>query len=154
MAVFTGRRALPNPARSIRSKWLSRSPGDVLDTRKAHPGQGAPSSSAQYDPATVYYLPGTTGWDSGFAGTFAGIPAVQWNLWVRTSDATFGVLTNQFGFTVNGSKNLIIVVEASTSLTNPTWLPVSTNALTDGASCFSDAQWTNYPSRFYRVRMR
>jgi len=29
---------------------------------------------------------------------------------------------------------------------------VRTNTLTGGASYFSDAQWTNYPSRFYRFR--
>jgi hypothetical protein len=44
------------------------------------------------------------------------------------------------------------VVEASTSLAIPTWVPVSTNILTAGTSYFSDPDWTNYPARFYRLR--
>jgi hypothetical protein len=44
------------------------------------------------------------------------------------------------------------VVEASTDLINPTWSPVNTNTLTDGSSYFSDPDWTNYATRFYRLR--
>jgi len=44
------------------------------------------------------------------------------------------------------------VVEACTNLTNPIWFPVGTNTLTGGSSYFSDAQWTNYPARLYRLR--
>jgi len=96
----------------------------------------------------VYYLPGTTGWGA----TFAGRPAVLWNPLVQTGDASFGVRTNRFGFTITGASNLVIVVEASTSLANPAWIPVGTNILTGGSSYFSDAQWTNQPARFYRLR--
>jgi hypothetical protein len=62
------------------------------------------------------------------------------------------VRTNRFGFDITGSSNLVIVVEASTNLANLVWLPVSTNNLTGGSAYFSDPQWTNYPSRFYRLR--
>jgi hypothetical protein len=98
--------------------------------------------------ATIYYLPGTTGWDS----TFAGRPALLWNPQVQASGGTFSVRTNQFGFTITGTSNLVIVVEACTSLANPAWSPVATNTLTDGTSYFSDPRWTNYPTRFYRLR--
>jgi Flp pilus assembly protein protease CpaA len=97
--------------------------------------------------ATVYYLPGTTGW----GGTFGGLPTVLWNPQAQ-SDASFGVQTNQFGFNITGSSNLVIVVEACTNLVNSAWSPVGTNTLTDGSSYFSDSQWTNYPARFYRLR--
>jgi hypothetical protein len=100
------------------------------------------------DPATIYYLPGTTGWSTNFAG----LPTVLWNPQVQTSDASFGVGTNQFGFTITGTSNLVIVVEACTNLANPSWSPVGTNTLTGGSSYFSDAQWTNHPGRFYRLR--
>ena len=100
------------------------------------------------DNATVYYLPGTTGWGT----TFGGRPAVLWNPLVQTSDASFGVRTNRFGFTITGASNLVIVVEASTNLANPVWAPVGTNTLTGGSSYFSDPQWTNHPARFYRLR--
>jgi hypothetical protein len=103
--------------------------------------------------ATVYYLPGTTGWGA----MFDGVPAMLWNPQAQTSDGNFGVQTNGFGFNITGSSNLVIVVETCINLANPSWTPVSTNTLntfigTNGSSYFSDSQWTNYPSRFYRLR--
>jgi hypothetical protein len=98
---------------------------------------------------TAYYLPGTTGWENFSAKT--GIPAVLWNPQAQTSDGSFGVQSNQFGFNITGNSNLVIVVEACTNLSNPIWCPVATNTLTAGSSYFSDPQWTNYPGRFYRV---
>jgi hypothetical protein len=95
-------------------------------------------------------LPGTTGWSDFSANT--GLPTVLWTPQVQTSDAGFGVRTNQFGFTINWASGMTVVVEASTSLVNPTWSPISTNTLTSGSSYFSDPQWTNYPGRFYRFR--
>ena len=71
---------------------------------------------------------------------------------VLTRDASFGVRTNQFGFTITGTSNLVIVVDASTNLANHKWAPVGTNTLANGSSYFSDPQWTNYPGRFYRLR--
>jgi hypothetical protein len=96
------------------------------------------------DPATVYYLAGTTGWGS----TFGSVPAVLWN----PHSLSPGFTAGQFGFNVTGSSNLVIVVEACTNLSNPTWTPVGTNTLNGGSSYFSDPQWTNYTSRFYRLR--
>ncbi len=45
-----------------------------------------------------------------------------------------------------------VVVEASATLVTPTWLPVSTNTLTD-TGYFFDRQMMNYPTRFYCVRL-
>jgi hypothetical protein len=100
--------------------------------------------------AIVYYLPGTTGW-SVFNNNSGLAPTVLWNA-LAQHDASFGVQSNQFGFNITGSSNLVIVVEASTNLANPVWSPVATNTLTGGSSYFSDPQWTNYPCRFYRFR--
>lgn len=99
----------------------------------------------------VYYLPGTTGWTS----TFGGRPTAPWVLpypVILTTTHNFGVQTNQFGFRISWATNASVVVEASTTLANPVWSPVSTNTLTDGWTYFSDVEWTNYPARFYRVR--
>jgi hypothetical protein len=104
--------------------------------------------SQVWDPATVYYLPGTTGWSTNFAG----VPTEPWLPQVQTSDTIFGIRTNQFGFNITWASGMTVVVEASTDLVNPTWIPVSTNTLTSGSSYFSDPQWTKYPSRFYRIR--
>jgi trimeric autotransporter adhesin len=84
--------------------------------------------------------------------TVALVPAMSWNPQMQTSDASFGVRTNQFGFTITGNNGLIVVVEASTNLANPIWVPLQTNTLTGGSSYFSDPLWTNHPARFYRLR--
>jgi hypothetical protein len=78
--------------------------------------------------------------------------SVLWNPQVQTSDASFGVRTNRFGFNITGTSGLVVVVEACTNLANPIWSSVGTNTLTGGSSYFSDPQWTNYPGRFYRLR--
>jgi hypothetical protein len=75
-----------------------------------------------------------------------------WNPEVQTTGAGFGVRTNQFGFNITGTSNLVVVVEASTDLANPTWYPLQTNILTGALFYFSDPEWTNYPTRFYRLR--
>jgi hypothetical protein len=97
--------------------------------------------------ATVYYLPGTTDWGP----TFGGLATILWNPQVQTGDPSFGVRTNQFGFNITGSSGLVIVVEASTNLANPTWATLQTNTLSFDSLYFSDPAWTNHPSRFYRV---
>jgi hypothetical protein len=97
------------------------------------------------DPTTVYYQAGTTGWGSYFGG----VPAVLWNPQANT----FGFTAGQFGFNLTGPTNAVIVVEASTNLSNPVWLPVATNAFSvNGTSTFSDPQSANYPGRFYRFK--
>jgi hypothetical protein len=103
------------------------------------------------DAATVYYLPGTTGWGT----TFGGRPAALWllpNPLILNHGLSFGMQTNGFGFIISWATNISIVVEACTNLAHPTWFRVGTNTLTDGASYFSDPEWTNYPGRFYRLR--
>jgi len=97
--------------------------------------------------AVVYYLPGTTGWGS----TLDVLPAVLWNPQTQTGDSNFGVLTNRFGFDITGTTNIPIVVEACTNL-GSAWVPLQSMSLTNGHFYFSDPQWTNYPSRFYRLR--
>jgi hypothetical protein len=97
---------------------------------------------------TVYYLPGTTGWGP----TVDGRPAVLWNPQAQTADASFGVRTNQFGFTITGSSDLVIVVEACADLANRIWTPVGTNILAGGSAFFSDPAWRTSAVRFYRLR--
>jgi hypothetical protein len=105
------------------------------------------------DSGTAYYLPGTTGWGS----TFGGFPTAFWvlpNPLTLNNGLKFGPQNNQFGFTISWTSNATVVVEASATLAHPIWSPVSTNTLTAtlGTSTFSDPHWTNYPSRFYRLR--
>ena len=71
---------------------------------------------------------------------------------VQTSDASFGVRTNLFGFTITGFSNVVFVVDACTNLVSPVWQPVQTNTFIGGSSYFSDPQWKNHARRFYRLR--
>jgi hypothetical protein len=102
--------------------------------------------------ATVYYLPGTTGWSN----TFAGVPTALWTLpHPVILNNGFGLGANGFGFTVSWATNAAVVVEGCTNLANPVWQALQTNTLTattnGGFFNFSDPQWTNHPARFYRA---
>ena len=103
-------------------------------------------------PTTAFYLPGANGW-----GSSLGVhPAVSTGIWtpmqVQTDDGNFGFQSNQFGFTITGSTNDAVVVEACTNLANPVWSFVKVLTLPGGSALFTDQKWTNYPGRFYRVR--
>jgi hypothetical protein len=95
----------------------------------------------------IYYLPGTGGWSSSFGGLVT-------QPWVLPNPIILSPSQqgNQFGFTISWATNLPVVVEASTDLMKPGWQPLQTNALIGGSFYFRDAQSTNYPGRFYRVR--
>jgi len=97
---------------------------------------------------TVYYLPGTKGWGT----TFAGAPAKLWNPQMVTNDGSFGAHQDGFGFNIAGTVDIPLVVEASTNLADRSWVPLQTFTLTNGLIHFSDQQWTNYSSRLYRIR--
>jgi uncharacterized repeat protein (TIGR01451 family) len=63
------------------------------------------------------------------------------------------VRSNQFGFTITGTSNLSIVVEACTNLASPSWTSLQICTLTNGPIYFSDPAWRRYPMRFYRTRL-
>ena len=94
--------------------------------------------------ATVYYLPGTMGWGT----TFGGLPTALWN----PQPQSISVQGNKFGFTITGTPDIPIVVEASTDLQGASWTSLQSCTLTNGSIYFSDPQWTNYPTRYYRIR--
>ena len=100
--------------------------------------------------ATVYYLPGTTGWGL----TFGGAPTAVWYLpspTVLSFEPSFGVQSQQFSFPISWATNGSVIVQVSTNFTNPAWISVSTNVLSNGTNYFSDPSWTNYSGRIYRV---
>jgi hypothetical protein len=116
----------------------------------------APSIGNQYvfaddNNATVYYLPGTTGWGTTFGGLPTALRSLPYPV-ILNNSPSFGVGTNGFSFIISWATNVSVVVEACTNLANPLWQPVATNALSGGTARFSDPEWTNYPARFYRLR--
>jgi hypothetical protein len=106
------------------------------------------SAALDSNNGTVYYLPGTTGWGA----TLGGVATVPWNPLIQTSDASFGVRNNQFGFNITGSANIPIVVEACTDLTGSIWTPLHTLTLTNGLFYFSEPVQTNSSGCYYRIR--
>ena len=100
------------------------------------------------DRATLYYLPGTV-WDP----TFAGRPTALWNPLIQRDDPSFGVQTSGFGFSITGTTNIPLVIEACADLANAAWtLLQTTNIPGDGSIYFNDPNWTNYSARYYRLR--
>ena len=109
----------------------------------------ADSSIFGGDPsAIVYYMPGKTGWSS----TYASHPTILWNAQIQSPGPFFGIRTNRFGFTITGNTSLMVVVEGTTNLALGPWAPLGTNTLVSGPSFFSDARWTNFSRRYYRLR--
>jgi hypothetical protein len=111
------------------------------------PGAGDAIFSG-FTQATVYFLPGTTNWGTNFGG----LPALLWNPQANATNGNFGILTNRFGFDIVGTTNIPIVVEAASDVAGSGWSQLLSANLTNGLIYFSDPQWTNLPSRFYRIR--
>jgi hypothetical protein len=99
-----------------------------------------------------YYLPGTTGWGE-FTNTFPALNAtvLLWNPQAQTADSEFGFRDHQFGFTITGTPEIPIVIEAATELDTP-WTTLQSCTLTNGAIYFSDPDSINHPRRIYRLR--
>jgi hypothetical protein len=100
------------------------------------------------DLAIAYYLPGTTGWGT----TYAGIPAVLWNPQTQTANNNFVAGVSQFGFKIVGTAGIPIVIEGCTDLAAGSWVPLQSCTLTNGSIYFSDPQSSTLPARIYRVR--
>lgn len=114
------------------------------------PGLVAPWIFDDNAHVVVYYLPGTTGWQEFAVETRA--PVVLWNPQFQIGDGSFGIRSNGFCFNITGTTNILIVLEAASSLTGGSWTVLQNCTLTNGSVYFSDPGWTNYPSRFYRIR--
>jgi hypothetical protein len=105
---------------------------------------------------TAYYLPSAA--IAPPPPYITGLPTAPWLPQVQTV-LSFGfqtnqivvIRTNQFGLNITWASGRSVVVEACTNLAQAAWSPVATIDTTNGSSYFSDPQWTNYPSRFYRV---
>ena len=97
---------------------------------------------------TVYYLPGTTGWDT----TWHGRPTAVWQPRLRTEDENFGFTPNGFGFNIDWAPQQTIIVEACDDLSAPDWQPRATNTLGNNLFYYCDPTSTNVPTRYYRVK--
>ncbi|HEY5914773.1 MAG TPA: hypothetical protein VJA21_29635, partial [Verrucomicrobiae bacterium] len=70
---------------------------------------------------------------------------------IITSDGTFGVVSNEFCFSVAGVYRQTVVIERSADLRQ--WFPIRTNTVGNSWLYFSDPDWWQAPHRFYRARL-
>lgn len=97
---------------------------------------------------TVYYLPATSGWDL----TYGECPTKPWNLpSLAIRHSNLGAAANPLEFALAGASGQLVVVEVCSDLVHPAWTPFQTNIIRGDLFRFSDPQWTNTPSRFYRL---
>ena len=68
------------------------------------------------------------------------------------ADTSFGMISNRFGFNINWTSGQVVVVDASTNLTQTNWIPLVTGTLSGVPYYFFDSKWTNHIGRFYRIR--
>jgi streptogramin lyase len=76
-----------------------------------------------------------------------GYPALA----ITSFGPSFGFNAGQFGFTLTGPSGQLMIVEASTDLSN--WLPIWTNTFATTTLPFSDPQSGVHSQRFYRARL-
>jgi len=109
----------------------------------------APSAAADAlagSTATVYYLPGTSGWSASFGGR----QALLWNP-AAADDAAFGFLDGLFGFTLTGTALIPVRVQATTNLRSAVWSSVTNTAIgAAGTVDVRDPESTAHAARFYR----
>ncbi len=64
----------------------------------------------------------------------------------------FGIVSNRFGFTVDGLLGQMVAVESTLDLRN--WTPLTTNVIANGGFYFSEPVSSGSLGRFYRARLR
>jgi hypothetical protein len=101
------------------------------------------------DNVTVYYLPGTLGWEYGFAWRWP----VQWSPRIQAVGAPAAGGAGGFSFCISGNMKIPVKIETCTSLKESLWVSLQSAILENGTYTFRDLTWTNRPARFYRVRM-
>jgi hypothetical protein len=126
---------------------------DVVQAYGGDPAQVPAWADTDYDSIFLIQITGNQGQQSvAFTLDHEGLDNLSGEcLPPQTGSIGPAVRTNPFGFTITGPSNGIVVVEGSTNLAKVNWSPLATNILTGGSASFSDPQWTNYPSRFYRL---
>jgi hypothetical protein len=119
--------------------------GGCTSLRGAFFSGDAPGSNVVYfaQGAVLYYLPGSSGWTSNYFGH----ACLEWN----PSTSSVAVQNGQFGFDLTGTTNIPVMVEVCDDLSAPLWTGLKSGILTGGFFHFTDPEWTNYQSRFYRI---
>lgn len=99
---------------------------------------------------TIYRLPSANGWPQ-VPNPWDGHPTAFWLPQVA-EDGSMGVNDGMFGFNVNWVPGEQWVIDACTDLNNPGWEEIYWSAFSGNSTNFSDPEWSNFPSRYYRIR--
>lgn len=97
--------------------------------------------------ATAYYLPGTTGWQTNYAG----LPTAVWLPLIRQEIGVLGA-SDDFGFVIDWAKGMNPAVEVCNGTDVDVWNGIATNQLLADQSRFEDPESSNSASRLYRLR--
>ena len=111
------------------------------------PSGSYPTLFASSTNGVVYYLPGAVGWGP----TFGGLPTMQLGLPMQSVKLNTSSPAKQFDFDINWANGKTVVIEATTNLANPDWLPIATNNVGVDPAYFSDPDLDNHTTRFYRI---
>jgi hypothetical protein len=128
---------------------------DMVTSHGGDPTQVPAWPANDYDTIFVIKITRNQGHESvAFTVDHEGLNGLSTDcLQMHIASASAGVRSNQFGFTITGTTNIPVAVVACTNPVNAAWLPLKTCTLTNGCIYFSDPAWTNYPARFYRLRL-
>jgi hypothetical protein len=101
-----------------------------------------------YDtPATVYYLPGASGWDDIFCER----PTAIWNAAFSTTAPPQIDATGAFTFNLTGNEGIPVCIEACNDLATQNWIILTNTTMSSSETFdFTDPDAATYPTRFYR----
>jgi hypothetical protein len=97
------------------------------------------------DDLRVYVLPGTAGWGAAI-GNYTPEP---WPPTITAVGRDAG--SGHLGFQADWAAGMKAVLQVRTNLVTADWQPLYTDTFVNAMCYFSDPQWTNHPSRFYRL---
>ncbi len=151
---------IPGSVTSIGTAALGQCPVLLIANFEGNPPLTDSSPLFAGSPTTVCYLPGAIGWGPTYGGArTAECPFL--NPVILTTGTQFGISDKGFGFTIAWATNASVVIEASSAVAAPAWVPLSTNTISfvpgssnpsNGQTHFTDSKSANVPNRFYRIR--
>jgi hypothetical protein len=94
-------------------------------------------------PATIYHVPGTTGWSD----TLGGRPTVLWN---PQFTALVALTDRTISCVVTGTPGIPVALEASANLISTGWVRLQTTNLVTGALVLTDPRASTMSTSFYR----
>ena len=151
---------IPGSVTNVGTAAFAQCPVLLLANFEGHPPTTDSLTLFTESPTTVCYLPGATGWGKTYGGAPTAVCAFL-NPVILTTGSSVGISDKGFGFLITWATNSSVVVEATSVIAPPQWVPISTNSISfvpgssdpsNGVSAFTDSTFASHPGRFYRIR--